>query len=750
MHRSTADPQAAGEESGVLIPNSEQEDNVEKASAHHPLSSAGFSPEPSQPSTVLEIAAVVPNSVAVIGSACFFSVCSVGMLLVNKCAFTGSSFNSGLILGQNFGTCLLALGICCLTPSFRFSPSMSKFVTWAPQVVLFVGTIVSSAAALAIVNVPTFSVFRNSSSLVVAVLEYIVLKKTVSSHQFYFLVLSILGAVVYGWGDLQFSALGYLYSALHVVIASMSAVAVKKLNVQFSSSLEMSFYNNVGSLPLLFIFAAYEYHASSSQIVISNQKCAAASVPAAFLISLSALISQKLLSATSWMALNNFNKIPVLVLSQFIFSDTYSISQAFGLATSVVASAGYSFSSSMAPGIAFRCFDFFKQRLSAIRTPWFKSLFVTALVLFAVSNQFIISPLLFTSSRSSGIGILNHSAVGPLSPTEGILYEEPQSPPPPPCPLPLPPLAGQPLGKFGTCPPLHSTSVRFANSKKYSIKEISETVMGTGFVAASCKPQGWDYSFVYPRWYPRANEWLPQAFKAVTGDGPAPLCGYDWDQKLHDLFKTDDCDLLLDIGGNIGLSVCPALSRNYRVLAFEPIPVNVELLRTNLWLNGWDVDQVGLVAAGVSSSSGNATIFAPIGGEDNSALANERVAMLNVRGSAAPIFIDLVSIDEYFGSADSTLRDKVRLIKIDVQGHELPVLKGMKNMLSSGQRRFALKVEIDVGLQAAAGYGPKDIENYMLGLGWNAFCGGELVPGSSCGDVIFVHESRIDEARHRE
>jgi hypothetical protein len=220
---------------------------------------------------------------------------------------------------------------------------MSKVVTWAPQVVLFVGTIVSSAAALAIVNVPTFSVFRNSSSLVVAVLEYFILKKTVSLYQSTFLVLSVFGAVVYGWGDLQFSARGYLYSALHVVIASMSAVAVKKLNVQFSSSLEMSFYNNLLSLPLLFIFAAYEYHASSSQIIIRNQQCAAASVPAAFLISLSALISQKLLSATSWMALNNFNKIPVLVLSQFIFSDTYSIFQACGLATSVVASAGYSF-----------------------------------------------------------------------------------------------------------------------------------------------------------------------------------------------------------------------------------------------------------------------------------------------------------------------------------------------------------------------------------------------------------------------
>jgi hypothetical protein len=336
---------------------------------------------------------VANSSLAVIASGCFFSACSVGMLLVNKCAFTGSSFNSGLILGQNVGTCLLALCICCLAPSFRFSPSISKFVTWAPVVVLFVGTIVSSAGALAVVNVTTFSVFRNASSLVVAVFEYFLLQKTVSSYQLVFLVLVVVGAGIYGWGDLQFSVRGYVLSALHVLIASMSAVAVKKLNVNFSSSLEMSLYNNVGSLPLLFIFASYEYQASSSQIIIRNQQCAAASVPAAFLISLSALMSQKLLSATSWMALNNFNKIPVLVLSHFIFSDSYSIFQACGLAISVVASVGYSYSSSFTLNDSFMCFNFGKTRSlpSLIRENFFRLIkspfFVVTLFLVVAALQ---------------------------------------------------------------------------------------------------------------------------------------------------------------------------------------------------------------------------------------------------------------------------------------------------------------------------------------------------------------------------
>jgi GDP-mannose transporter len=388
---------------------SKQHREIAPSSVHQPAQNIG---------AVVEIGTVLNSSIVMIGSACFFSVCSVGMLLVNKCAFMGSSFNSGIILGQNIGTCVLALSICCLTPSFRFSPSISKFVTWAPQVLLFVGTIVSSAGALAIVNVPTFSVFRNSSSLLVAVFEYCILGKTVSSHQLIFLVFVVVGTVIYGWGDLQFSARGYVFSALHVLIASMSAVAVKKLNVVFSSSLEMSFYNNVGSLPLLFIFAAYEYQASASQIVIQNAECAVASIPAAFLISFSALISQKILSATSWMALNNFNKIPVLVLSQFIFSDSYSMFQVFGLTTSVVASVGYSYSSLWTTSSAFSWFNFraLCSLLASIRETFFRRksapfYFVALLVFVIAVHQRAALPLLFVFSRNIGSNHIIHSKI---------------------------------------------------------------------------------------------------------------------------------------------------------------------------------------------------------------------------------------------------------------------------------------------------------------------------------------------------
>jgi GDP-mannose transporter len=278
-------------------------------------------------------------------SAVFFSVSSISMLLINKCAFTGSPFNAGIIFMQNLFTTLLALCLCRCSPSFRFEPSVRKFRIWLPCVALFVGTIMFSACALSLINIPTFSVFRNSSSLLVAALEYFLLGKGISRIQGVFLVLLLVASLIYGWNDILFSFSGYCFAILHVVCIALYSVTVKRLNVEFSSSLEMSIYNNAGSLPILFVIAVCQYHSSSSAILIQSQACTVASIPVAFLISWSGLISQRMFSATSWMTLNNFNKLPMLLSSYILFKDSYSLGQSVGLVVSVAASAGYSYCS---------------------------------------------------------------------------------------------------------------------------------------------------------------------------------------------------------------------------------------------------------------------------------------------------------------------------------------------------------------------------------------------------------------------
>jgi drug/metabolite transporter (DMT)-like permease len=199
-------------------------------------------------------------------------------MLVNKCAFTGSSFDGGIIFIQNTFTFLLACLICRVSPSFRFEPSWPKFKLSMPCIVFFVGTLVFSARALSMINVPTFFVFKNSSSILVAALEHMSLHKMISRPEGLFLLLSMTASLFYGWNDMQFSFWGYVFVTMHGVCIALYMVCVKKLNVEFSSSLELSIYSNAGSLPILFIIAMYEYQSSSSVILIQNQGCAAASV----------------------------------------------------------------------------------------------------------------------------------------------------------------------------------------------------------------------------------------------------------------------------------------------------------------------------------------------------------------------------------------------------------------------------------------------------------------------------------------
>lgn len=291
-----------------------------------------------------------------------------------------------------------------------------------------------------------------------------------------------------------------------------------------------------------------------------------------------------------------------------------------------------------------------------------------------------------------------------------------------------------------TCPSLASSAIPFVNTgSNYSAAMAPEHVSGHGVIAASCKP-GWNYVWSEPMFDKRGPQWLENAYKSVsTGKSLGKHCGYDWKPSLHNVFPKGQCGLVVDVGANIGLAVAPAASLGWRVLAFEPIPQNVEQLRLNLFLNGWTADQVGLVHTGVSESFGNATIYAPEGREDNTAMSRT-AATRNVGGKAKEFSIPLVSLDDYFAGASPDLINDVRLIKVDTQGHEIPVLRGAQRLLSEGPRQFLLFVEVDHKLQKAAGYDPEDVLKFMRSVGWKACCDAAckvVYTSGKCYDVVF-------------
>jgi FkbM family methyltransferase len=131
-----------------------------------------------------------------------------------------------------------------------------------------------------------------------------------------------------------------------------------------------------------------------------------------------------------------------------------------------------------------------------------------------------------------------------------------------------------------------------------------------------------------------------------------------------------DGGTFLDIGANIGFITVRAarhLGGKGRVIALEPHPVRFGSLQRNIELNGLSSAIALPFAAG--SSNGSAIIYEPVPSLGPHPVD---VSMRDIGGLA--IKIEVRTVDDLLqGYPD----DRVALVKIDVEGFEPNVIKGM-------------------------------------------------------------------------
>lgn len=140
-----------------------------------------------------------------------------------------------------------------------------------------------------------------------------------------------------------------------------------------------------------------------------------------------------------------------------------------------------------------------------------------------------------------------------------------------------------------------------------------------------------------------------------------------------------------DIGANVGfwtLWLAASVDRACRIRAYEPDARNLVHLRENVRRN--DLTNVDVRACALSSSSGTMTLKL-----DETAMMNtlqpSGLLGVGVRAGAVPVAVRTVDEEvAEFGAPD--------FVKIDVEGHELDVLKGASALLAA--RRTVLLVEV--------------------------------------------------------
>jgi FkbM family methyltransferase len=167
-------------------------------------------------------------------------------------------------------------------------------------------------------------------------------------------------------------------------------------------------------------------------------------------------------------------------------------------------------------------------------------------------------------------------------------------------------------------------------------------------------------------------------------------------------------DIAVDVGTNKG-SYLYWLSRaaaHGKVVAFEPQPRLAEYLREAC--AAACLSNITVEAAGVSDSVGQLVLHVP-GDSDSPSASFERAVAS--REKCREIKVPVYSLDDYF----SARKGRISAIKIDVEGHEMAVLRGAKKILSEDGPCLVLECESRHLTQGTV----LDVLSYVKALGYN-------------------------------
>jgi len=132
-------------------------------------------------------------------------------------------------------------------------------------------------------------------------------------------------------------------------------------------------------------------------------------------------------------------------------------------------------------------------------------------------------------------------------------------------------------------------------------------------------------------------------------------------------------DIVVDLGANIGYYVLLEAMRCEKVYAIEPVKQNVDLLKFNVGINGYKNVEIFSLAIGDKNCRAEMNI------STNSNLHS----FYPVDGCLDKIEVDMITLDDFLIN-----KKRPTFVRMDIEGYELKVLRGMKNTLKSLKKLF--------------------------------------------------------------
>jgi FkbM family methyltransferase len=167
------------------------------------------------------------------------------------------------------------------------------------------------------------------------------------------------------------------------------------------------------------------------------------------------------------------------------------------------------------------------------------------------------------------------------------------------------------------------------------------------------------------------------------------------------------CDLFVDVGANLGLYSLLMAGGGHagEIQAFEPDPRNYHQCVANIACNGL-TSRIRLFACGLSDRDGSVDFLEAHARSTGMSRVLATAPAATRRRHYTRRRIPVICYDGHFAC-----RDRRISVKIDVEGHELPVIAGMQRLLQDNDCRLQIEV-FDANLKpvdarlAALGYRP--------------------------------------------
>jgi FkbM family methyltransferase len=171
---------------------------------------------------------------------------------------------------------------------------------------------------------------------------------------------------------------------------------------------------------------------------------------------------------------------------------------------------------------------------------------------------------------------------------------------------------------------------------------------------------------------------------------------------------------VIDIGSNIGYAAANYYFswRPDKIYCFEPSTYNFSYLQRNLA----QFSEIELFNVGISDRSGEANLAMPSLSQNRRLLRKfNNTGLLSIHGESnfKKEKVSLISLDEWAEKKKLNIKDF--FIKIDVEGHELFALNGMRAALKNGN---VVQIEINPDALAAASCSGKQVHQYFADFGY--------------------------------